>query len=270
MSILEAIFLGIIQGATEFLPISSSGHSILLPLIFGLGEPGLNEVVIAHQGTLLAVLVYFRRDIWAIIKAVLQGLVERNPLGNVESRLGWFLVVGSIPAAVIGLLFEHQFETVFSDPRFAAFFLIITAGLLIIGEKMLSGRKKLADMTWIDAILIGVFQMFALFPGVSRSGSTIMGGLTRGLNRELAARYSFLMSVPIIAGAGLIKLLGLLQAGNLAAQLPSLITVFVVAAVVGYACIAFLMNWLKERSLYPFAIYCAVFGAGYLVYAFVG
>lgn len=269
MSILEAIFLGIIQGATEFLPISSSGHSILLPLIFGMGDPGLNEVIIAHQGTLLAVLIFFRRDVMAIIKGVLQGLAERNPMGNAESRLGWFIVVGSIPAAVIGLLFEDKFETVFADPRFVAFFLIITAALLVIGERMLSGKKEVAEMSWKDAIIIGLFQMCALFPGVSRSGSTIMGGLTRGLNRELAARYSFLMSIPVIAGAGLIKLLDLMQAGNLTAQLPALFTVFITSAIVGYACIAFLMNWLKERSLYPFAIYCATFGVGYLVYALV-
>ena len=269
MSVLEAIFLGIIQGATEFLPISSSGHLTLLPLIFGMGESGINEIIIAHQGTLLAVLIYFFKDIVAIIRGVLRGLSESNPLGNVEARLGWFIVISSIPAAVVGLLFEEQFETVFANPRFAAFFLIVTALLLVIGESLLSGRKSVEEMTFVDAIVIGIFQMFALFPGVSRSGSTIVGGLTRGLNRELAARYSFLMSIPVIAGAGLLGLLDLAQAENIAEQLPSLIAVFWTSGLVGYACIAFLMNWLKDRSLYPFAIYCAIFGASYLVYSFI-
>ncbi len=268
MSIIEAIFLGIIQGATEVLPISSSGHSILLPFIFGLGDPGLIEVIIAHQGTLLAVLVYFRRDIMSIIKGVLQGLAERNPMGNAESRLGWFIVIGSIPAAVIGLLFEDAFENRFATPRFAAMFLIVTAIFLVLGERMLSGKKKLDSMTWLDAILIGLFQMFALFPGISRSGSTIVGGLTRGLDRELAARYSFLMSIPVIAGAGLLKLLDLLQMDNLGEALPSILTVFATSAIVGYLCIALMMNWIKERSYYPFAIYCAVFGLGFLAYSF--
>ena len=268
MSIIEAIFLGIIQGATEFLPISSSGHSILLPLMFGMGEPGLNEVIIAHQGTLLAVLIYFWRDVWAIIKGVLGGLAKGKPMGNPEARLGWYIVIGSIPAAVIGLLFEETFETVFGDPRFAAGFLILTAILLVVGELMLSGRKKAEDMTMLDAIAIGTFQMFALLPGVSRSGSTIMGGLVRGLDRELAARYSFLMSIPVIAGAGLLGVLDLIESGNLAAQLPSLIAVFLSAALVGYACIAFLMNWIKSRNFYPFAVYCAAFGLSYLIYSF--
>ena len=268
MSIIEAIFLGIIQGATEFLPISSSGHSILLPLMFGMGEPGLNEVIIAHQGTLLAVLIYFWQDIWNIIKGVFGGLAAGDPMGTPESRLGWFIVVGSIPAAVTGLLFEETFKTVFDDPRFAAAFLLLTAALLVIGELMLSGRKRVEDMNVVDALSIGLFQMFALLPGVSRSGSTIVGGVMRGLSRELAARYSFLMSIPVIAGAGVLGVLDLMESGNLAAQLPSLIAAFVSAAVVGYACIAFLMNWLRQRSLYPFAVYCAALGLSYLLYAF--
>ena len=264
MSIIEAIILGIIQGATEFLPVSSSGHSILLPAIFGMSEPGINEVIIAHQGTLLAVLLYFWRDIWAIIKGVFQGLVERNPMGNAQSRLGWFLVIGSVPAAVIGLLFEDTFETIFANPMWAALFLLATAGFLVLGERMLSGEKKLDKMSWADAMIIGCFQVFALFPGVSRSGSTIVGGLTRGLDRELAARYSFLMSIPVILGAGLLKLADLIGATGI--NYGTLAVTFIVSFFVGLACIHFLIQWVKERSLYPFAIYCALFGVFSLIY----
>lgn len=265
MNILEAIILGIIQGATEFLPISSSGHSILVPTILGLSEPSLNAVIIAHEGTLLAVLIYFRQQIMDIVRGVLQGISSRDPFGNPDARLGWYIVVGSIPAAVIGLLFEEAFEHRFASPRYAAFFLLVTALFLVMGERLLSGEKELDRMSWFDAIFIGLFQMLALFPGISRSGSTIVGGLLRGLDRELAARYSFLMSIPVIAGAGLLGILDLIQEGNLIAQLPSLIVVFVTAAIVGYACIAFLLNWIRSHSFYPFAIYCAMFGTLYLL-----
>lgn len=269
MSILEAIFLGIVQGATEFLPVSSSGHSVLLPYIFGVGETSLVESAIAHLGTLLAVLIYFRKDVLDIINGVIQGLLKRDPLGIAESRLGWFIVLGSFPAAIAGLLFEDQFESIFGGPRSAAFFLIITAVLLVLGERMLSGKKNIAGMTWVDALIIGVFQMFALFPGVSRSGSTIVGALTRGLSRELGARYSFLMSIPVIAGAGLLKVIDLLQMDNLGDLIVPMTVLFFTSAAVGYLCIAFLMNWIKQRSLYPFAIYCAGFGIGFLAFSFV-
>jgi undecaprenyl-diphosphatase len=258
MTLIEAIILGIIQGATEFLPVSSSGHSILVPPLLGLGDPGLTAVIIAHQGTLLAVLIYFWRDVVAIVRGVLRGLAERAPLGNPEARLGWLLVLGCIPAAVIGLLFEDSFERVFSDTRWAAGFLLVTALLLVLGERMVSGRKTISGIGPVDAILIGLFQMFALFPGVSRSGSTIVGGLSRGLGREEAARFSFLLSIPVVAGAGLLSLRGLFSAD--AESLLALLVTFVVSLLVGLGSIHFLMQWLRTRKLYPFAIYCAAFG----------
>lgn len=265
MSILEAIILGIIQGATEFLPISSSGHLVLVPAIFGMTQPSLNIIAVAHLGTLVAVLVYFRRDLWAIISAVLQGLWRRDPLGETESRLGWYIVAGSIPAAVAGLLLADWFDEIFGSPTVAAFFLLVTALLLVIGEQLMTGVKTLAAMTWSDAIIIGLFQMFALFPGISRSGSTITGGLARGLNRETAARYSFLLGVPAILGAGLLSLLELSQSGALLQEWPLLLAAFLSAAVVGYACIYFLLAWLRSHTLYIFAVYCALLGGGYLI-----
>lgn len=263
MSVLEAIILGIIQGATEFLPVSSSGHSILLPAIFGMSEPGIHEVIIAHQGTLLAVLLYFWRDLLGIIKGVFKGVFAGKLMNNPEARLGWYLLIGSIPAAVVGLLFEDAFENIFSNPRWAAFFLLFTAGFLVLGERMLSGEKTLDKMSWTDALVIGGFQVFALFPGVSRSGSTIVGGLVRGLDRNLAARYSFLMSIPVILGAGILKLTDLIGAEGL--NYASIGATFFTSFIVGLACIHFLLQWVKSRSLYPFAAYCTAFGLLYLV-----
>ncbi len=266
MSILEAILLGIIQGATEFLPISSSGHLVLVPAIFGLSPPSLNMIAVAHLGTLVAVLIYFRHDIWQIIVGVFNGLVQREPMGTTDSRMGWYIAAGSIPAAAAGLLFADTFDEVFGNPTAAAFFLLVTALLLVWGERMLTGVKSLAEMSWLDAISIGLFQMLALMPGISRSGSTITGGLWRGLDRATAARYSFLLGVPAILGAGLLSLLDLQQSGTLLSEWQMLLAAFLSAAAVGYACIYFLLAWLRTHSLYIFAAYCALLGGGYLLW----
>lgn len=268
MSLLEAIILGIIQGATEFLPISSSGHLVLIPAIFGMTQPSLNIIAVAHLGSLLAVLIYFRKDLWAILAAVVHGLIQRDPMAATNSRLGWYIAAGSIPAAVAGLLFSDFFDTVFGTPTLAAFFLLVTALLLVLGERMLTGVKSLANMTWSDAMIIGLFQMLALFPGISRSGSTITGGLWRGLDRETAARYSFLLGVPAILGAGLLSVLDLQQSGSLLADWQILLGAFLAAAVVGYLCIYFLLAWLRSHTLYIFAAYCALLGGGYLLWTF--
>jgi undecaprenyl-diphosphatase len=269
MSILEALFLGFLQGATEFLPISSSGHLVLVPAILNLTPPSLALIAIAHEGTLLAVLIYFRRDLWAIITAVLSGLVARDPMGSTESRLGWYIAVGSIPAAAAGLLAASFFEEVFGQPSIVAFFLLVTAALLVSGERRLSGVKSLAEMSWLDGIVIGLFQMLALFPGISRSGSTITAGLWRGLNRETAARYSFLLGIPAILGAGLLAMGDLIGSGEIATQWPVMLAAFTAAAITGYACIYFLLAWLRSHSLYIFAIYCTLLGGGYLLWTFL-
>jgi undecaprenyl-diphosphatase len=260
VNVVEAIILGIVQGATEFLPISSSGHSVLVPALFGLSEPGLTLVAVAHQGTLLAVLVYFWRDLVAIVRGVLEGLWRRQPLATAEAQLGWKIAAGSIPAAVAGLLFEDFFEDIFGEPRFAALFLLGTALLLVLGERLHRGTKSLSALSWLDAMIVGLFQMIALFPGISRSGSTITAGLIRGLDRETAARFSFLLGVPAIAGAGLLALLDILAAGDLAENLAVYAATLITAAVTGYLCIYLLLAWLRSHSLYLFAVYCAVLG----------
>ncbi len=264
MSILEAIILGLIQGLTEFLPISSSGHLVLLPTIFKMSSPDLTMVGLLHLGTLTAVLIYFWHDLWEIAQGMLAGLAAREPMKDENGRLGWYIIAGSIPAAIVGLLFKDNVEQLFGDPKTVAAMLFITAALLVFGERMLSGKRTIGTMGWLDAIIIGFTQMFALMPGISRSGSTIMGGLLRGLNRPDAARYSFLLGVPAIGGAGLLALLDIF--GETQEQSFLIYGVgFVAAAVSGYACIHFLLSWVRKHSLYPFAIYCALFGGLYLL-----
>jgi undecaprenyl-diphosphatase len=265
MSLLEAIFLGILQGATEFLPISSSGHLVLVPAVFNLAPPDLVFIGLVHTGTLLAVLIYFRQDIIEILRGWFGGLRTRQPMGTTESRLGWYILAGTIPAALAGLLLESFFEEVFGTPIIAAFFLLVTGTFLVIGERLLSGKKTLATMGWTDAIVIGLFQMLALFPGLSRSGSTITGGLLRGLDRPTAARYSFLLGIPAIAGAGLLSIIDIFGAER-TVSLGVYAGGFIAAAVSGYLCIAFLLSWVRTHSLYIFAAYCFLVGGLYLAF----
>jgi undecaprenyl-diphosphatase len=192
------------------------------------------------------------------------GLQKGRPVASREARLGWYILVGSIPAALAGLSLEGPLEAIFSSPTYAAFFLIGTAVLLVAGERALSARKSVEQMTWADAIIIGLFQMLALLPGISRSGSTITAALWRGLDRPAAARYSFLLGIPAILGAGLLALLDILAAHNLASLWPLLLAAFFSASLSGYICIRFLLNWLRQRTLYIFAAYCACFGGIYL------
>ena len=270
MNILEAIILGILQGATEFLPISSSGHLVLVPAILGLNQPSLEIIAMAHGGTLLAVLIYFRQDIGDISGAIFEGLRAKEPMGTPKARLGWYILAGSIPVVALGVLSRGFFENVFSTPRNAAVGLLLTAGVLLWGERMLSGTKGISRMGWPDAIVIGLFQALALFPGISRSGSTISAGLWRGLNRETAARFSFLLGIPAILGAGILATLNALNGGNMAEMWPLFLAAFLSAFITGYLCIYFLLAWLRKHSLTIFAIYCALLGGGYLLFTWLG
>ncbi len=266
MSLLEAIIIGIIQGATEFLPISSDGHLVLIPAIFGLTQPDLVLIGLVHAGTLLAIVSYFARDLWAILKAVVAGLIQRKPFADDNARLGWLMVLGSVPAGIVGLALKDWFEQQFESPIIAAVGLLVTAVFLVVGERLLRGVKTIPQLTWLDTLIIGTFQVLALLPGVSRSGTTIAAGLGRGLDRPSAARFSFLVGLPAIAGAGLLAILDIFTAqGSL--PLGHYAAAFVTAAVVGYLCIAFLLTWLKSHSLYLFAAYCATVGTLYLLYS---
>ena len=259
MTIWEAILLGIIQGATEFLPVSSSGHSVLVPLLFNLESPSLGAVAIAHLGTLIAVLLYFRTDLIQLITGSLQAVQKQTFLKNADFRLAVWIVIGTIPAVVVGYLFKDAFDGLSGHPRAVALILLGTAAILVIGELLLSGKKRLEEMNGVDAVWIGLLQALALFPGISRSGSTIMAGLFRGLNRELAARYSFLLGIPAIAGGGLLSVIDLMQSND-ATPIAIYLVVLAVSFVVGYACIVWLLTLVRRYSFYGFAIYCTIAG----------
>jgi undecaprenyl-diphosphatase len=268
MSILQAIILGIIQGATEFIPVSSSGHLVLVPWLLNWDSPALVFDTVVHWGTLVAVLAYFWRDWWSLILAWLRGLA-RWDWSDTHARLMWLILLGTVPAAILGYLLEAFFESLFGEPVWVSIFLLVTAGLLALGEWLGSRTRELANLKWPDALLIGLGQAAAIAPGISRSGATMTVGLLRGVKRAAAARFSFLLSTPIIFGAGLFSLLDLRSAPEPLAQVPLLITGFVAAAATGYLCIWLLLRYLQNRKLYPFAAYCACLAVFCLVVAWL-
>lgn len=279
MSFLQVFFLGVLQGTTEFLPVSSSGHLVLVPWLLRWDSPGLAFDAVVHWGTAVAVIVYFWRDwvtligaalrsLWGLtlrslrVSGAMQGSAGRaagKPWQGSDSRarLLWLILLGTLPAVLAGWLLEGFFEGMFDRPVAAASLLLVTAALLVISERMGRRKRELDELTWRDALVIGVGQALAILPGISRSGATIASGLVQGLRRESAAHFSFLLATPIILGAGLRQMAGLIQRGVLLARAPVLTAGFVTAGVVGFACIHFLLRYLQRRRLYPFAAYCA-------------
>lgn len=262
--IIQAIILGIAQGLTEFIPVSSSAHLALIPWFFGWGPSGLLFDTMLHWGTLLAVAFVFWRDFLALIGAWFTSL-RRRSLADPNARLAWFIIVGSIPAVVLGFLFDDFVEGLFAEAQMVGLFLLITAIILAVAE-LVAGRlqrpRTLEQMNWLDSILIGLAQALALAPGISRSGSTIAMGLGRGIRRDLAARFSFLLGSPVIFGAGLLQLVEVLtsDAGALTDQLLPIVVGFVAAAAAGIFAITFLLRYLRNHSLYIFSVYCVVLG----------
>ena len=268
MDIIQAVILGIVQGATEFIPVSSSGHLVLVPWLLSWDSPGLLFDTVVHWGTLVAVLAYFWRDWWKLVTAWFGGLF-RWDWSDPDAKLMWLIFLGTLPAALIGFLLEDFFEALFGKPGWVSFFMLITAGLLTLSERLGSRLRQLDDLGWRDALAVGLGQAAAIAPGISRSGATISAGLFRGIERPAAARFSFLLSTPIILGAGLFKLMDLFDAPEPMSQIPTLLVGFAVAAVVGYLCIWFLLRYLERGKLYPFAIYCACVGVFGLVMTLV-
>jgi len=251
--------MGLLQGATEFLPVSSSGHLVLVPWLLGWPNPGLAFDSVLHLGTLLAVLAYMRAEIVVVIAGWWRS-VRRRTLDSPEERLGWLIVVSAIPGAILGFFLEDYFEALFASPRSAALLLLVTGALLVASERLGRRDRCLHQAGLRDAVWIGLAQALAIAPGISRSGATIAGGLLRGLRREDAARFSFLIVIPIIAGAAGLQLAKLVNTGINASQSTNLLVGFVAAFVVGYAAIGFLLGYLRTRTLRPFAFYCWGFG----------
>jgi undecaprenyl-diphosphatase len=250
-----AALLGAVQGITEFLPVSSKTHLVVVPALLGHDAPSLPFIVLLHLGTLVALLLYFAKDLWSLLVDLVRGGDGRRLVG--------LLAIASVPAAVLGLLFEKTFERLLSHPREVAFSLLATAVILVVAE-WLAGTIKIgrrlpkplaSEPTLRHAVGVGLAQAVALLPGVSRSGSTMGTGLALGLRRDVAARFSFLLAIPAIAGATVLEL------GDVASDgvgTPEIVG-FVAALVTGYACVSLLIRYLRRFSYLPFAAYCAVF-----------
>ncbi len=262
MDVLKALFLGFLQGATEFLPISSSGHLVLVPWWFGWGAPPLLFDVTVHMGTLVAVLMYFWRDWLALFRAGLGALRSRSLLQDPDARLLGLIVLGTVPAALAGALLESVFEQAFASPPTVSLFLLLTAAVLVWSERVYTAQRTFQTLRWQDALMVGAAQALAIFPGISRSGSTIAMGMARGLSRPQAARFSFLLATPIILGAGAKQALDVLSGaeGLTRDAVAPLAVGFLAAAATGFVCIWFLMRLLQRWRLYVFAAYCAAFG----------
>ena len=268
MTVIQSILLGVIQGLTEFLPISSSGHLVIVPFLLKWDIPPAEAFVfdvLVQVATLIAVLGFFWKDFYVILRGVLRGIQRRKPFETQPARMGWYILLSTIPAGIAGLLLKDVVERAFSSPTMTAVALLGTALLLVIAERVGKRQRSLASLTWLDALIIGVFQILALFPGLSRSGSTIAGAMTRDLERPAAARFSFLMAVPIMLVAGMLAVIDLTQIQELGALLPVFIPGFIAAAVVGYLAIGWLLSFLTRYSLYFFAAYCAIVGLIVLV-----
>lgn len=259
MTLLQALLLGILQGATEFLPISSSGHLVIVPALLGWPDPGLLLDTVLHLGTLAAVVIYFWRDLVRLVMATWQSLRQRS-LADPQARLAWALVIGTLPAALLGFLLESTFERLFGMPRAAAAFLLGTAVVLVVAEFLARRERSLEHITWWHALAIGGAQALAIAPGLSRSGMTMAAGLLLGYRREEATRFSFLLSIPIILGNGGYQLLKAVRGGPGGTEVAVLGAGFLAAAVTGYLVIAGLLAYVRRRSLWPFAVYCAVLG----------
>ncbi len=263
MTVLQSIFLGVIQGLTEFLPISSSGHLVIVPYLLGWHIPATDAFifdVLVQVATLVAVIVYFWNELIALAKAMLLGMKNKSPMKTPQARLGWNLILVSIPAGVIGLLLKDTVKSIFANPKLTALALFLTATLLIIAERVGKRDRNLEQLDWKDALWIGILQVLAIFPGVSRSGATIAGGMTRDLGRPTAARFSFLISIPIMLAAGLSATYDLIRSPYVLQLLPTFIPGFISAAVVGYLAIRWMLRFLVGHSLYIFAVYCTVLG----------
>jgi undecaprenyl-diphosphatase len=270
MTLFQAIVLGIIQGLTEFLPISSSAHLVIAPFLFQWQLPAdfvFSFDVLVQAGTLLAVIVYFWKDLIALVVGFFQGLFSGKPFTDPRARLGWLLIVATIPAGLFGLLVKKTIESAFHDPLATGAFLIVTAILLVVGEKLGKKTRSEESLTWVDAVWIGVAQAISVFPGISRSGSSIAGGLFRGLDRRSAARFSFLMSIPIMLAAMLLGTLDLIKLPNLSQYLPLTAVGIVTAAIVGYIAIRWFISYISNHSLILFAWYCLLLGGVTIVAA---
>jgi undecaprenyl-diphosphatase len=263
MTFFQAVVLGVIQGLTEFIPVSSTAHLLIGQALLGIpaGDRIFSFNVIIQMGTVLAMLLFFWKDLFAIVQAFFLGIRHKKPFATHDSLLGWLVIVATIPALIVGFLLKDVVDNMFNSPILVAGLRLLTSAMLLaIVENIGRRERKLESASWMDAIVVGLFQILAIFPGASRSGSTIAGGLLRGFDRPSSARFAFLMSAPILTAAGAYESLQVILMPGTTKFLPYLAVGFITAGVVGWLSIRWLMHFLQTHSLYIFALYCAVIG----------
>ncbi|WHH58992.1 undecaprenyl-diphosphatase UppP [Petroclostridium sp. X23] len=275
MNIFIAIILGIVQGLTEFLPVSSSGHLVIFQELFGMNDLEESHLLfdtMLHLGTIVSVCLVYYKDIYHLVKEFF-GLLGDIPKGNVNidsspyRRMILLLITATIPAVIIGFAFKDFFETMFKSIRVVGFTLLFTGLLLWITNKLISGSKDESNAKYSNAFVVGIFQSMAIMPGISRSGSTIVGGLLNGFQKEFAIKFSFLMSIPAVLGAAVLQVPDLLEQGFESAELLPFLIGTVAAAITGFVAIKFLINLLNKGKLYMFSYYCWIVGSLVIIYS---
>jgi undecaprenyl-diphosphatase len=271
VSLIEAIVLGVVQGLTEFLPISSTAHLRIIPAFLGWEDPGAAFTAVTQLGTMFAVLAYFRADLWRIARAWLASVRRPGRPRSLDARLGWYILFGTVPIVVFGVLFERQIETGARSLYLMGTTLIVLGLVLLLADRLGSQRRTLESLRGREGLLVGFAQAAALVPGVSRSGATISAGLFLGLDRTAAARFSFLLSVPAVVLSGVFELLGIVRGDHgESAGVAGLVVATLLAFVVGYASIAFLLRWLATHTTMVFVVYRVALGIAVLALATAG
>jgi undecaprenyl-diphosphatase len=265
MNLFHAFLLGILQGLTEFIPVSSTAHLLIAQRLLGLpaDDAAFSFNVLVQLGTILSLIVFFWKDLLAIFIETLKNLGGLRDFKSLpeNAKMGWYIVIATIPALLAGYLLKDAVEALFKTPMLEASIRLFAAAILLtLAEAFGKRNRKLVSMTWLDALVVGLMQVIAVFPGASRSGTTISGGMFRGFDRPAAARFAFLMSVPVMLAAGAYEALDVFKMPNLTGFLPLLAVGFLTAAIVGWLAIKWLLNYLNKNSLYIFAAYCAVVG----------
>jgi undecaprenyl-diphosphatase len=263
MTLIQAIILGIVEGLTEFIPVSSTAHLLITQTILNIpaNEASFIFNIVVQMGAIIALIVYFWRDLVEIVKTTLANLPNVGKFNSMpmEAKTGWYLVLASVPALAAGYLLKPVVEGFFQQPLLHSSVRLMAAAILLTGAEFFGKQKRdLTSITWLDSLLIGLFQVLAVFPGASRSGSTISGAMYLGFDRKSAARFAMLMSVPVMLAAGLVEMLDLFSIQNGGAFLLPVFVGTMVAGITGWLAIKWLLNYLQNHSLYLFSAYCFV------------
>jgi len=271
VDLLQSIFLGFLQGLTEFLPISSSGHILVVPAILGWDDPGAAFTAVIQLGTEAAVLIYFRRDLWQIGTTWIASLRRPELRGELNARMGWYLIAATIPIAILGFAFQNQIEDAARNLWLVGSMLIVFGVVLGVADNVGSRQRSVGELSFRDGVLIGLAQSIALIPGVSRSGATISAGLFLGLERAAAARFSFLLAIPAVVLSGFFQLYKILSGEEAVGEpLVNVAIATLVAFVTGYAVIAWFLRYLSNNSFALFVGYRLILGTGVLILTAAG